>query len=258
MEITMADNSMKPTEMSVETFLESVSERRHAESRILIDMMQEISGEQPVMWGPSIIGFGAYHYKYDTGREGGIPMIGFSPRKQAITVYIANGFDSYGPLLDTLGRHTTSVSCLYIPALNDVDIDVLRQIVKGSYEYHVKSAASQSIGWKSVDHYISSLRGEQKRRIEQLHALALEIIPDGEDAISYQLPTRKYDGKNIVHYAAFSDHIGIYPVPKGMDDQVSVYQRGKGTLWFGHDKPLPMGLIKRIMVALLHQHTSIK
>ena len=104
----MADNSMKPTEMSVETFLESVSEKRHAESRILIDMMQEISSEQPVMWGPSIIGFGAYHYKYDTGREGDMPMIGFSPRKQAITVYIADGFDSYGPLLDTLGRHTTS------------------------------------------------------------------------------------------------------------------------------------------------------
>ena len=254
----MADNITKPTDVSVETYLQSVSEKRQLESRSLMAMMRQISGEKAVMWGPSIIGFGTYRYKYETGREGDIPLVGFSPRKQAITIYIADGFDKYGPLLDKLGKHTTSVSCLYIPALDNVDIDVLRQIVQGTYDHHVKVAPSQSIGWESVDQYISSLRGEQKRRIEQLHALALEIIPDGEDAISYQLPTRKYDGKSIVHYAAFSDHIGVYPVPKGMDDQVSVYQRGKGTLWFGHDKPLPMGLIKRIMVALLHQHTSIK
>lgn len=249
----MADNITKPTDTSVESFLENVSEKRQAESKILIEMMGEISGEKAVMWGPSIIGFGTYHYKYDSGREGDMALIGFSPRKQAITIYIADGFDKYGHLLDKLGKFTTSVSCLYISVLEKVDIEVLRQIVQGTYDHHVKVAPSQAIGWESVDQYVSSLRGEQKARIEQLRALAKEIVPDGHEAISYQLPTMKSGGKNVVHYAAFSDHVGVYPVPKGMDDQVSAYQRGKGTLWFGHDKPLPIELIRQVMTALSHQ-----
>lgn len=92
-------------------------------------MMREISGEQPVMWGPSIIGFGSIHYRYKSGREGDIPLLGFSPRKTAITIYFSEGFSDYQAELAHLGKHTTSVSCLYIKRLADIDVAVLRQML---------------------------------------------------------------------------------------------------------------------------------
>ncbi len=121
----------QPTGVSVESFLESVSDKRREEACRLIPLMQEISGEKPYMWGPSIIGFGSQHYRYETGREGDVPQLAFSPRKASITVYF-EGFDTYADELRVLGKHRHSVSCLYINKLDDIDLDILRTMLKKS------------------------------------------------------------------------------------------------------------------------------
>lgn len=251
----MSENKTKPSELSIDSFLQSVSPQRQQESQVLIEMMQTISDEPAVMWGPSIIGFGSYHYKYETGREGDMPMIGFSPRKASLTIYIYDGFHEYGDLLDQLGKHKTSVSCLYITKLTDISLPVLQEIVQRSYAHMLQRSTHQSPGWKSVDDYLDSLQGEQKQRIEQIRALVAAIIPDGEEAISYQIPTMKLQGKNVVHYAAHKDHVSIYPIPKNMDEQLKPYIRGKGTLWFGMKEQLPTELLQAIVKALLNQRS---
>lgn len=126
----MADNKTKPTGVSIETFLDGVPDAdKRADALALIDMLQSATGETPVMWGPSIIGFGSYHYRYESGREGNSPIIGFSPRKATLVLYIVTGFKGAEPLLAKLGKHTTGKSCLYIKRLADVDQQVLRQLV---------------------------------------------------------------------------------------------------------------------------------
>lgn len=128
----------KPTGVSIDTFLETVSDKRREEAHTLIAMMQEISGEQPYMWGPSIIGFGTMHYKYESGREGDTPILAFSPRKASFTVYF-EGFDKYSKELRVLGKHTHSVSCLYINKLSDINLDVLRKMLRQSYAHSTKA-----------------------------------------------------------------------------------------------------------------------
>jgi hypothetical protein len=96
--------------------------------------MQEITGLEPKMWGPSIIGFGKQHYKYESGREGDMPLIGFSPRKQNLSLYITSEFERYTGLLQRLGKHKTAVSCLYINKLEDVDQGVLKDLIRSSFE----------------------------------------------------------------------------------------------------------------------------
>ena len=98
-------------------------------------MMREITGLEPDMWGPSIIGFGDYHYKYESGREGEMFLTGFSPRKQSLSLYIMAGFDSYDDLLARLGKHRKGASCLYINKLADVDMAVLRELVRESFDH---------------------------------------------------------------------------------------------------------------------------
>lgn len=127
-------SSMKtqPTGMSIEVFLKGVSDKRRQEAQKLIALMQEISGEKPYMWGPSIIGFGSQHYRYDTGREGDVPRLAFSPRKASITVYF-EGFGAYAQELAVLGKHKHSVSCLYINKLDDINMNVLRTMLEKSF-----------------------------------------------------------------------------------------------------------------------------
>lgn len=126
-------NKTQPTAVAPSAFIGAlVDERRRRESATLVQMMREVTGEEPVMWGSSIVGFGSYHYKYASGREGDAPRAGFSPRKGALTVYCMPGFASQRDLLARLGPHKTSVSCLYIRKLDDVDLEVLRQIVARS------------------------------------------------------------------------------------------------------------------------------
>ena len=115
----------------VEDFINSVSdEKKVRDSFTLLDMFKRLTGEQPKMWGTSIIGFGQYHYKSERSRqEGDWPLVGFSPRKQNLTLYIMPGFGDYEDLLKDLGKHKTSVGCLYINKLEDVDLKVLEKMV---------------------------------------------------------------------------------------------------------------------------------
>ena len=129
----MAENKTKPTSVSINTFLDSVPDAsKRADALALIDMMQSATGEKPAMWGPSIIGFGSYHYRYESGREGDSPIVGFSPRKGALVLYIVTGFKGAEPLLAKLGKHTTGKSCLYVKHLADVDLGILRKLVDQS------------------------------------------------------------------------------------------------------------------------------
>lgn len=135
----MAENKNRPTEQSVIDFLNSVEHKtRREDGFALLEMMAEITGEEAVMWGSSIVGFGSYHYQYESGREGDMPLVGFSPRKQSMTVYIMPGFDAYDEMLAALGKHKTGKSCLYVNKLADVDKTVLRDLIRQSYE-HMKA-----------------------------------------------------------------------------------------------------------------------
>jgi len=126
----MAENKTKPTEVSVATFIEAIiDEGKRADAKVLAKLMQKASGEKPKMWGPSIVGFGTYHYKYDSGREGDMPVIGFSPRTAAIVLYGLIGFSGAEALLAKLGKHTTGKGCLYIKKLSDVNVTVLESML---------------------------------------------------------------------------------------------------------------------------------
>ena len=126
-----AKNKTIENETSVQDFLNSVKdEQKREDSFKILDMMQEISGYEPKMWGTSIIGFGSYHYKYDSGREGDMCRIGFSPRAQSLTLYMITGYSESSDDLVRLGKHKTGKSCLYIKRLSDVDEDVLRDMIQ--------------------------------------------------------------------------------------------------------------------------------
>ena len=129
----MAENKTKANDASVEEFLNAVpDEKKRADSFRLVQIMREETGEEPVMWGDAIVGFGSYHYKYASGREGDAPLIGFSPRKANLALYITSDFDRYGALMDRLGKFTTGKACLYVKRLSDVDEATLRELVRES------------------------------------------------------------------------------------------------------------------------------
>ena len=129
----MSDNKTKPTKVSVAAFIGKLMEpTRRMDAKILVEMMQRATGENPKMWGPSIVGFGSYHYKYESGREGDMPLIAFSPRKAATVLYNMTGFSDSAALLAKLGKHTTGKGCLYIKKLADVDQKVLEAMVAKS------------------------------------------------------------------------------------------------------------------------------
>ena len=133
----MAENKTKPTKLSVAAFIDALTdETKRADAKALVKLMQNATGEKPKMWGPSIIGFGSYHYKYDSGREGDMPLAGFSPRKAATVFYVMTGFSDSAALLAKLGKHTTGKACLYVKKLADVDQKVLEALV-------VKSVAAK-------------------------------------------------------------------------------------------------------------------
>ena len=132
----MAEPKTKPTGVSVDAFIDAVGHaRRREEARVVLAMMQRVTGEAPEMWGPSIVGFGRYQYKYESGREGAWMLTGFAPRKAALTVYIMPGFSQYDDLMARLGKHRTGKSCLYINKLDDVDLAVLEELVRLSVDH---------------------------------------------------------------------------------------------------------------------------
>jgi hypothetical protein len=123
----------KANDVSVADFIAAVENpRRRADAETLCTLFGEISGEPPVMWGPAIIGFGRYHYRYDSGHEGDAPRLGFSPRKAHIVVYVLPGFSEWEAMIARLGKVKTSVSCLYINRLDQIDMGVLRELAVAS------------------------------------------------------------------------------------------------------------------------------
>jgi Domain of unknown function (DU1801) len=136
MEITLAELKTQPSDASVEGYLNQVEdEKKRQDGLKLLELMQSVTGEEPRMWGDSIVGFGSYHYRYDSGRQGDWFLTGFSPRKGNLTLYIMSGFDQYHPLMKKLGRYSIGKSCLYVKKLDDIDLDTLRELVRLSAEH---------------------------------------------------------------------------------------------------------------------------
>lgn len=129
----MAELKTKPTQESVKEFLNKVlDEGKREDCFAVAKIMEEITGEKPKMWGPSIVGFGTYHYKYASGREGDWPITAFSPRKKDLTLYIMPGFEKHDELMKQLGKHSTGKSCLYIKRLSDIHVPTLKKLIKAS------------------------------------------------------------------------------------------------------------------------------
>ena len=136
----MAEPKTRPTDESVERFLAEIADEQTREDcRTIARIMKKVTKAKPVMWGPSMVGFGQYHYTYQSGREGDWFLTGFSPRKQNLTLYIMSGFKRYDTLLGKLGKHKTGKSCLYVKRLEDVDLKVLETLIKESVA-HMKKA----------------------------------------------------------------------------------------------------------------------
>jgi len=136
----MSDLRTRPNDQSVEAFLNSVSDAKKREASYkIMELMEEVTQEEPKMWGDSIVGFGSYHYKYKSGREGDWFLTGFSPRKQNLTLYIMSGFQEYNEYLAQLGKFTTGKSCLYVKKIEDINLEVLKKLVKDSVDHMVES-----------------------------------------------------------------------------------------------------------------------
>ena len=131
----MAENKTKPTEASATEFVSSVENPiRRGDAQILLEMFGRLTGMQPVMWGESLIGYGHYHYKYASGREGDYFLTGFAPRQSATTIYVMPGFKKYNRHLEQLGPHRHSVSCLYVTRLNKINMSVLEDMICDSVQ----------------------------------------------------------------------------------------------------------------------------
>lgn len=129
----MAEPKTKPTQASVKEFLNQIPDNERREDCFAVaKIMEEITGEKPKMWGPSIVGFGTYHYKYASGREGDWPVAAFSPRKKDLTLYMMVGFDKNTELMEKLGKHSVGKSCLYIKRLSDIHVPTLKKLIKKS------------------------------------------------------------------------------------------------------------------------------
>ena len=133
----MVEIKTKKNDASVEAFLQTIKEEEKIKDcAVVLKMMKQITKQEPKMWGSSIVGFGSFHYKSERSKqEGDWFMIGFSPRKQNLTIYIISGFDLYMEQLKNLGKHTTSVSCLYVKRLSDINIKVLEELVSLSFKH---------------------------------------------------------------------------------------------------------------------------
>lgn len=132
-------NKTSPTGASVEAFINALpDEKKKQDSYALINMMREVTGHEPHMWGPTIIGFGTYHYKYESGREGDMPLAGFSPRKAAISLYFESEFPGRDEFLAKLGKHKAAVACVYVNKLADIDLGVLKKMIIASTKHTKK------------------------------------------------------------------------------------------------------------------------
>lgn len=140
----MAELKTKPTEQKVNDFIAAVEhEGKRSDANVLVKLMKEITKSEPQMWGASIIGFGSYHYKSASGREGDWFLTGCSPRKQSLSIYIMAGFDNYPELMSKLGKHKTGKGCLYVNKLEDIDLEVLKKLITASVAHLRKLESNQ-------------------------------------------------------------------------------------------------------------------
>jgi hypothetical protein len=140
----MAGNKTIPNDQDVEEFLNSIAdERKRKDSFTILELMKQVTGMEPRMWGSSIVGFGSYHYKYESGREGDTIIAGFSPRKQNLTIYNMGSFEQDDDLFKKLGKHTSGKGCLYIKRLDDVDLPTLKSLVEESVKHVKQKVKSQ-------------------------------------------------------------------------------------------------------------------
>ena len=131
-----ANNKTVPTDLSVEDYLNAIENpQRKEDCKRINEIIKKITNFEPVMWGTSIIGYGSCHYKYESGREGDMPMTGFSNRKQSITLYIISNFKKHEELLSKLGPYKNGKSCLYIKRLSDINVEILEEMIKLDFEY---------------------------------------------------------------------------------------------------------------------------
>ncbi|MDN3647493.1 DUF1801 domain-containing protein [Reinekea marina] len=130
----MTTNKTQPTDVPVSEFLKTVTvKRRLADAEVLLELFTNVTGQEAVMWGPSIIGFGQMEFHYDSGRSGIMPVTAFSPRKANLTLYVGDKFEGAASLYERLGKYKKSVACLYINKLDDVDLNILTEIVRADY-----------------------------------------------------------------------------------------------------------------------------
>ncbi len=244
-----AENKTKPTQVAVVEFLAGVSDKRREEALTLISMMEEISAQPAVMWGPSIIGFGKQSYQYDTGRQGEIGILGFSPRKASLTVYFNEGFETYGEELARLGKHKISVSCLYINKLADVDLSVLKSMLEKSW----KAATGQKAEPQTPEAYRKQVPPQAKEQFEALRQAVRKLMPDAKEVVSYGILGYKQDKRRArVYISAFKDHVAMYPAPlrEDLQEELKPHLHGKRSVWFALDKPLPLDFIRRLVEAM--------
>lgn len=244
----MSMNKTQPTEASVSLFLEGISDEQREGSLRLIDIMREVSGHDPVLWGPSIIGFGSTHYVYDSGHEGDMPQLAFSPRSTALTIYL-EGFDEYDTQLKKLGKYRLSKACLYIRRLADIDIDVLREMLQLSFT----RALSPNSKPTTVEEYVASISPKARPLFSTLRELAKETLPHANEVFSYGIIGYKVDDKRArVYISGWKNHVALYPIPRSeqLQEKLKSYIKGKGTLWFNLDEPLPESLIKEVILDL--------
>jgi hypothetical protein len=136
----MAELKTRPNDRSVDAFLMQVSdEKKRQACHTILDIMKQATKSEPVMWGDSIVGFGEYHYKYASGREGDWFLTGFSPRKQNLTLYIMSGFSEYEAFLNKLGKFKTGKSCLYVNKIEDIDLSTLKELIQRSVQHVVET-----------------------------------------------------------------------------------------------------------------------
>lgn len=129
----MTENKTQATTASVDDYIAAIAdELKRKDTQTLLDLLKKITGDTPVLWGDGIIGFGSYHYQYESGREGDMPLIGFSPRKREFAIYIMSGFEQLKAHLNKLGKHKAGKSCLYIKRLSDININTLSELMKES------------------------------------------------------------------------------------------------------------------------------
>ncbi|VEG29326.1 DUF1801 domain-containing protein [Actinomyces howellii] len=251
---------MEPTPVPVDDFLATVPERRAAEAHRLIDLMREVTGAEPVMWGPSIIGYGSAPYRTAAGTEGLVPAAAFSPRKAAVTVYLSPALLTNTHLMGRLGRHKVGKSCLYLSRLDHADSEVLRELITRSFWEEVppqrnRQGALARAHLRCVADYLASVALEARPMLDELRDLVRQVAPEAEEVVSYGLIGYRMPGRSRaakVFVSGWRDHVALYPQPddEALRAELSPWVRGKGTVWFSLSEDLPTALLERVVASM--------